>query len=276
MRIKVLIFICTLGLVSCHSHKLPTKKYNQFTYTPSHSYENKELKVHLSNPIMCPIRIWLKSSDDSLQNRFQAASPIELQVGEDSTLVFENTNLKNPKVSYSIALGSPKKKVESRPVELPFPRNRTHTVIQGNNTDHTHNTDYSRYAIDFKLKVGDTISSVSDGFVVGVIDQYQRGGKDKKWRPYGNYLTIYDSTSGVFYQYVHLTHKGSFVEVGDQVKSGQPIGLSGKTGQTDVEHLHFNSLIPIQGSSELKSIPVEFKEGYTGTALKKSDIVRKP
>lgn len=276
MKIQTLILICALAFVRCHSHKLPTKKHNQFTYSPSHSYENKELKVHLGNPIMCPIRIWLKSSDDSLQNRFQAASPIEFQVGEDSTLVFENTNLKNPKVSYSIALGSPDKKVVPSPIELPFPRNKTYTVVQGNNTDHTHRTDYSRYAIDFNLKVGDTISSVSDGFVVGVIDQYQHGGKEKKWRPYGNYLTIYDSTSGVFYQYVHLTHKGTFVEVGDQVKSGQPIGRSGKTGQTDVEHLHFNSLIPIQGSSELKSIPVEFKEGYKGIELKKNDRVSKP
>lgn len=276
MNIKTITFICFLGFASCHSQKLPTKKYNQFTYTPSQSVENNELKVHLRNPVMSPIRIWLRSAEDSLQKRLQAVSPIELQVGEDSTLVFENMHLNNPKMSYSIAFGSPAKKVEPTPIELPFPGNKTHTIIQGNNTDHTHNTDYSRYAIDFNLKVGDTISSVSDGFVVGVIDEYKYGGKEEKWRPYGNYITIYDSISGIFYQYVHLTHKGSFVEVGDQVKGGQPIGLSGKTGQTDIEHLHFNSLIPIQGSSELKSIPVVFKEGYKGTALRKNDIVRKP
>ena len=34
------------------------------------------------------------------------------------------------------------------------------------------------------------------------------------------------------------------VELGDYVEKGQPIGISGMTGYTTIEHLHFNVKIP--------------------------------
>ena len=110
---------------------------------------------------------------------------------------------------------------------------------------------------------------------VGVIDKYKFGGEGDKWRPFGNFITIYEPDSGIFTQYVHLIKNGSLVKVGEKIDSGQPIALSGKTGQTDIEHLHFNCLIPINNNDGLKSIPFEFVEGYKSESLKKSDIVKK-
>lgn len=77
----------------------------------------------------------------------------------------------------------------------------------------------------------------------------------------------------VYTQYVHLVHEGSFVEVGDSVQSNQVIGLSGKTGRTDIEHLHFNVLIPNKDGME--STEIEFLEGYLGVNLKRGDSVKK-
>lgn len=254
---------------------LPKEKYNQFTYETSHSYENDKLSVNLRNPVMSPVRVWLRSSNDTLQDIFDDVNPIELEERADSTVVFSGIKDFDDKISYTIAFGSSSKEIKQTLIELPFPKNRVYRIIQGNDTDYTHSTDYSRFAIDFNLSEKDTVSSASNGYVVGVIDQYKHGGREAKWRPYGNYITIYDFHSGVFYQYVHLMDNGSFVEVGDEVNSGQPIGLSGKIGQTDIEHLHFNSLIPVKGKTELKSIPVEFIEGYKGRELKKDDILKK-
>lgn len=66
---------------------------------------------------------------------------------------------------------------------------------------------------------------------------------------------------------------GSLVEVGDYVKSQQAIGLSGKTGQTTIEHLHFNVLRPNKFGME--SVQIVFREGYRGIDLKRGDWVHK-
>lgn len=224
---------------------------------------------------MSPIRIALNTPNDSLQSIFSEIGTILLGEQADTTIVIPRIEDSDQKISYRIAFGNPLRNVEPTPIELPFPKGREYRIIQGNNTNYTHSTDYSRYAIDFSLSVGDTIASSTDGFVVGVIDDYSLGGKDSKWRPYSNYITIYEPISGIYFQYVHLYHKGSFVVVGDTVTSGQPIGIVGMTGQTTVPHLHFNVLIPAESSDGIKSIPVEFVEGYIGTELKKGDIVRK-
>ncbi len=88
-------------------------------------------------------------------------------------------------------------------------------------------------------------------------------------------LTVYDPRSGFFIQYVHLIENGSFVKLGEKIEIGQPIGLSGMTGQTDTEHIHFNCLVPINNNDGLKSVPFEFIEGYKSTELTKGDLIEK-
>lgn len=101
------------------------------------------------------------------------------------------------------------------------------------------------------------------------------GGIGKEWKTFGNFITIYKPNSGLFIQYVHLAENGSLVEIGDEIQSGQSIALSGDTGQRDIEHLHFNCLIPVNTNDGLKSIPIEFIEGYKSEELKKDDLVIK-
>lgn len=270
-----LLIICLQATFGCVEKGIPKERYSQFSMKKSHVMDGDNLTVKLENPLMCPIRIWLSSDHPSIKPTVDSLSPILLEEKKDTTLIFSDLKDFKDDIGYHIVMGNPEKEIIQTPIELPFPKNKTYTIIQGNNSNYTHNSDYSRYAIDFNLKVKDTVTSVSDGYVVGVIDQYQHGGKDEKWKPFGNFITIYNPDSGLFFQYVHLTYLGSLVKVGDQVKSGQAIGLSGMTGQTDVAHLHFNSLIPIKGKEGIRSYPIEFKEGYQGKALKKGDIVKK-
>ena len=129
--------------------------------------------------------------------------------------------------------------------------------------------------MDFDLKTNDTICSATDGFIVGVVDKYKDSGKGSEWKPYANYLTIYEPNSGVFTQYVHLVENGSLVKIGDKVYRGQKIALSGNTGQSTEEHLHFSCLIPVNSKDGLKSIPIEFIGGIKGINLKKGDELKK-
>ncbi len=135
---------------------------------------------------------------------------------------------------------------------LPFLKGKRYKVMQGQNTNHTHQGDFSRYAIDFKMNIGQTICAIRDGLVVRVKEQFKKGGPSKKYRPYGNLIIIYHE-DGTFAQYVHLKYEGSIVEVGDTVKKGQPIGYSGNTGQSSGPHLHFAVYKPTKKG--LVSIP---------------------
>lgn len=254
--------------------QIPQEKYQQYEYEKSVINSHDTLKIILKNPLQCPLRIWIHTDDQDLQHKLNSLSPVLLQSTSDTTLIF--TNLRGPgrKFRFSSRLGSLLKKTENIGLDLPFPTGREYLIMQGNNTDFTHNTEWSRYALDFNLKTNDTICSATDGYVVGVIDRYKLSGKGKEWQPFSNFLTIYDPDSGLFCQYVHLTQSGSLVKIGDHVKKGQKIALSGNTGQSTREHLHFSCLIPVNTEDGLKSVPITFANGLKGTALKKGDRVK--
>jgi hypothetical protein len=262
-------------LLGCASVKLPTERYVQYQYNKSYTYQDDELRIALENPLHCPLRIWVLSEDQVVQARFNEINPVLLDSKTDTVLTFLNTNPPKGEISFSSRLGSTSKEIKKIALDLPFKEGKRYRVIQGNNTDFTHKGSWSGYALDLGLKVGDTVCAATGGFVVGVIDQYKFGGEGKEWEPFANFVTLYEPISGLFTQYVHLKQDGSLVKVGDQVERGQPIALSGMTGQTNVEHLHFNCLVPVNTNEGLESIPYEFVGGIQSQGLKAGDMVSK-
>ncbi len=273
-----LIIVTLLNLTilfGCKTPTLPNEKYNQYEYHKSYTFKQETLRIELKNPLHCPLRVWVLSADEDLQKIFNQSAPILLESDSDTVLTYTNIKKIDNQLSFSSRLGSLSKKIEPIKVEFPFPKSKEYTVIQGNNSNFTHNSDFSRYALDFDMKTNDTICSATSGYVVGVIDQYKLSGKGKEWRPFANFITIYEPNSGVFFQYVHLVHKGSLVKIGDKVEQGQKIALSGNTGRSTVEHLHFSCLIPANTENGLKSIPIEFVGGKKGIELKIGDKLKK-
>ena len=182
----------------------------------------------------------------------------------------------NLQVFWVACMGDLDRKIGSNNMmSLPFLKGKSYKIVQGYNGVYSHNTDYSRYAIDFGLKDNDTICAADDGYVVGVIKDYKIGGTDKRLEQFANYITLYHPQSGLYTQYVHLKYNGSLVKVGDIVLQGQAIGLAGMTGYTSIAHLHFNVLVPYPPKDGFKSIPIEFFEHYAGNNLRVNDIVRK-
>ena len=88
------------------------------------------------------------------------------------------------------------------------------------------------------MKRGTKITAARDGIVVRAKEDGIQGGFNKKYRPQGNNIVI-QHADGSRAGYWHLQHDGAFVNVGDTVKKGQLIALSGKTGYAAVAHLHF-------------------------------------
>lgn len=83
------------------------------------------------------------------------------------------------------------------------------------------------YGTDIALNTGDSVRTVFDGIV-----------RIKKYDPsgYGYYLLVRHK-NGLETLYGHLSNQ--LVEVGDEVKAGDVIGLGGSTGRSSGPHLHF-------------------------------------
>jgi murein DD-endopeptidase MepM/ murein hydrolase activator NlpD len=119
--------------------------------------------------------------------------------------------------------------------QLPYNTNETHRIVQGYFTRYSHK---ERAALDFKMKQGTPILAARGGVVVRVKEDGDKGGLNKKYRPYGNVIIIeHEDKSRAGYW--HLQHNGVLVTVGDTVMQGQHIGYSGKTGYSAFPHLHF-------------------------------------
>lgn len=173
----------------------------------------------------------------------------------DST--FETSDFIN--VSYSFGKRLHKDSIKNHLYELPFQKKKRYKIMQGFHGNFSHSSDQSRYAIDFKMPIGDTIVAARSGYVVNVISHFtERGGKS--FRSKANQIIIMHD-DGTFAYYVHLDTNGTLVKVNDYVEADQPIGISGFTGYTTKPHLHF-----VVRNFD-KAIPIQFK--------KKKDIGKK-
>jgi len=119
--------------------------------------------------------------------------------------------------------------------QLPYEAGQSHLLVQGYFSKYSHK---NRAALDFKMKRGTKILAARDGIVTRVKEDGDKGGWNKKYRPDGNVIVI-QHVDGSRAGYWHLQLNGAMVNVGDTVKQGQLIGLSGKTGYTLFPHLHF-------------------------------------
>lgn len=263
-----------IGLLAAACEQLPEASLRQFDLSVSSSFEGDTLLLTLRNPAPIPMRMVVSSQDAEVDAR--VAHRFDLRGSSDSTFVFDISGLDSSRVrsaiSMSYTMGSLATPIRPGLLSWPFPEGRTYEIIQGYGGSFSHQSAYSRHALDFRLAVGDTISAADDGLVVGVIEGYDVGGDDPKYRPYANFITLYHPHTGLLTQYVHLEPNGSFVAVGDTVARGEPIGLAGLTGFTNVQHLHFNVLVP-DSAEGMVSFPAVFADSVAGSSLKRGDRV---
>ena len=276
MKLFYFLLISILLYTSCQNIDIPKEKYYQFYSNSNVIIKNDSILCSLNNPLNCPLRFYISTSDVNLNKTLQALNPVIVSCKKDTLIKIKiQSKSNNIMPLWKTILGDPNNKIVYNKVSLPFCKGKSYKVIQGYNGWFFHNTDYLRYSIDFGLKLNDTICAADDGFVVGVVKDYKVGGRAKSLEPYANFITIYHPQTGLFTQYVHLKYNGSLVKVGDNVKQGQPLGLVGLTGRTTIEHLHFNVLIPTENEDGLKSIPIEFIENYKGKDLINNSVVKK-
>ncbi|MBA4138462.1 MAG: hypothetical protein C0518_14225 [Opitutus sp.] len=149
---------------------------------------------------------------------------------------------------------------ESASYLLPYPRGTQYRVLQGRGGSFSHQPGSpSANAIDFDLPEGATISAARDGVVVGIKQDSDHGGPDRKFDQCANFVLIRHA-DGSYADYLHLQQNGALVALGQRVKAGDPIGRSGNTGWSTRPHLHF-VVYQLDAAGQRLTLPVAFKVG---------------
>jgi murein DD-endopeptidase MepM/ murein hydrolase activator NlpD len=148
--------------------------------------------------------------------------------------------------------GSPN--AQPRDVEYLYPlQSGSVHVEQGYGGSYSHSDAQNRYAVDFGADIGTGVIAARAGTVMQVEGDFERGGLNaEKYAGRANFVRIVHD-DGTMALYAHLKLDGVLVRVGQRVRKGQVIGLSGNTGYTSGPHLHF--VVQVNRGMKLESIP---------------------
>ena len=136
---------------------------------------------------------------------------------------------------------------------LPFENKKKVFLIQAYESKMSHRNER---ALDFKIKKGTKICAARDGIVITAREDSDKGGLKNENLSDGNYISIKHDDGSVAH-YWHLKKDGVVVDIGDTVRTGQWIGLSGNTGYSAFPHLHFE----VQGydaTGQYTQLPTRF------------------
>lgn len=119
---------------------------------------------------------------------------------------------------------------------LPYPVGTIRRVSQGNCTAASHQGSL-RYSYDHEMPFGSVVTAARRGAITGLRVDQPSGSRGLTA---SNYLQI-THRDGTVADYVHLAQNGNLVNLSDQVLAGEPIALTGDTGDVGTfPHLHFN------------------------------------
>ena len=136
---------------------------------------------------------------------------------------------------------------------LPYPPGRIYKVIQGNCPAIGGHA--NTFAYDFNTQTGDTIVACRAGVVIWVNEEYA----DNDWVSGHENNVFVRHNDGTVIRYTHLQQNGALANANSAVSQGQPIGLSGSSGNTGgVPHLHLQAFRDGTSYDKWNAIPLNF------------------
>ncbi|GAB3349436.1 peptidoglycan DD-metalloendopeptidase family protein [Lysobacter tyrosinilyticus] len=130
-------------------------------------------------------------------------------------------------------------------------------IDQGFGGSFSHNDPQNRYAVDFAADIGTPVVAAREGVVMQVENDFAKAGLNReKYGGRANFIRILHD-DGTMALYAHLREEGVLVRVGQRVRAGQQIALSGNTGFTTGPHLHF--VVQVNRGMKLESLPFRMR-----------------
>lgn len=143
---------------------------------------------------------------------------------------------------------------------LPYPNGLVWQCVQGANSGGSH-SGRAGWAWDFRMPQGSPIMAARDGVVSMLKQDSDQSCPQNIYScpDWNNYIVI-DHGDGSSASYLHGFVNGARVRLGQQVKQGDIIGISGTTGQSGGPHLHFQVQTTTPGAYIAQSFPIGFAE----------------
>lgn len=139
---------------------------------------------------------------------------------------------------------------------MPFSSQRKFPVAQAFGGAASHTDPQNHYAVDIGMPEGTPVLAARDGVVMTVDSDFYGTGLDMaKYGDRANNIRIVHA-DGTMAVYAHLQLESAQVHVGDRVRAGQELALSGNTGYASGPHLHF--CVQVNSEMNLVSVPFQF------------------
>jgi murein DD-endopeptidase MepM/ murein hydrolase activator NlpD len=139
--------------------------------------------------------------------------------------------------------------------DLPFKSGSRYRIEQGYNGRFTHQ---GENALDFNMPEGSQVRAARAGVVIAVVQRYNETCLREECKTMANYVLIFHS-DGTIADYSHLKYNEARVAVGDTVKKGDLLALSGSTGYARGPHLHFVCYLP--DLEKRRTVKTKFRTG---------------
>jgi hypothetical protein len=236
--------------------------FAQIKITITKEKEGDKTVIYARNYEYCPVSVLM----DITLNNMLASEDINHKIfviPQDTAKhkLFELVKIVPGKSSYAYKytsiLGDANLKTFDRnyAYDLPYKKGLEFKIGQGYFGTFSHQNERS---LDFDMPYRTEILAAREGIIVSVIQNNTATCLSEACKKLANYIIIYHA-DGSFAEYAHLLFNGALVKVGDTVKKGQIIGLSGSTGYTKGPHLHFACFLPsFEGK---KTVATKFKVG---------------
>ena len=147
---------------------------------------------------------------------------------------------------------------------LPYADGVSFPVIQSYGAKLSHRG-VEQYTVDFGMPIGTPVHAAREGVVVLLEDSHDGNCWREECGQLANFVVVLhsDGTTG---EYFHLERGSVAVQLGEHVRRGQPLALSGNTGYSTAPHLHFGVYRAL-GDGHTQSVAVRFRTRVGAVSL---------